>query len=375
MSSALRADRMRRIRAAVPACVATLLPAFLPTLAMASSYLGRAGGGTPPPAPVTEAAVGAGILGPVLMQIITWQGELNALISGRLGEAVREGTILPALTVIGLAFVYGLLHAAGPGHGKVAVAGYLAGRPADARTSMVMGVAISLMQGAVAILVIGGLALILGRQGLGRMTDPLALELASYALIATMGGWMIVNLLRGRAACGHDHGHHDHGHHDHDDHAHHDHGHHDHGHHDYGHDHSSGCHACGHDHHHDDHDHGHHAPPARRHPDAFWGMIVAAGIRPCSGAILLLLFSMSQGAFLLGVTGVVAMSLGSAITVVLIGLGVVGVRRSLMALAAGGGSRTARLLDRGLGFLAPGMILVFGILMAWATWIRITAGI
>lgn len=370
MSSALRADRMRRIRAVVLACVATLLPAFLPTLAMASSYLGRGGGATPPPAPVTEAAVGAGILGPVLMQIITWQGELNALISGRLGEAVREGTILPALTVIGLAFVYGLLHAAGPGHGKVAVAGYLAGRPADARTSMVMGVAISLMQGAVAILVIGGLALILGRQGLGRMTDPLALELASYALIATMGGWMIVNLLRGRAACGHDHGHHDH-----DDHAHHDHGHHDHGHHDHGRDHSSGCHACGHDHHHDGHDHGHHAPPARRHPDAFWGMIVAAGIRPCSGAILLLLFSMSQGAFLLGVTGVVAMSLGSAITVVLIGLGVVGVRRSLVALAAGGGSRTARLLDRGLGFLAPGMIMVFGLLMAWATWIRISAGI
>ena len=119
----------------------------------------------------------------------------------------------------------------------------------------------------------------------------------------------------------------------------------------------------------------HHAPPARRHPDAFWGMIVAAGIRPCSGAILLLLFSMSQGAFLLGVTGVVAMSLGSAITVVLIGLGVVGVRRSLVALAAGGGSRTARLLDRGLGFLAPGMIMVFGLLMAWATWIRISAGI
>lgn len=375
MSSALRADRMRRIRAAVLACVATLLPAFLPTLALASSYLGRGGGATPPPAPVTEAAVGAGILGPVLMQIITWQGELNALISGRLGEAVREGTILPALTVIGLAFVYGLLHAAGPGHGKVAVAGYLAGRPADARTSMVMGVAISLMQGAVAILVIGGLALILGRQGLGRMTDPLALELASYALIATMGGWMIVNLLRGRAACGHDHGHHDHGHHDHDDHAHHDHGHHAHGYQDHGHGHSSGCHACGHDHHHDHHDHGHHAPPARGHPDAFWGMIVAAGIRPCSGAILLLLFSMSQGAFLLGVTGVVAMSLGSAITVVLIGLGVVGVRRSLVALAAGGGSRTARLLDRGLGFLAPGMILVFGLLMAWATWIRISAGI
>ena len=370
MSSAPRADRMRRVLAAVSGCAAILLP----TLAMASSYLGRGGGATPPPAPVTEAALGAGILGPVLMQIITWQGELNALISGRLGEAVREGTILPALTVIGLAFVYGLLHAAGPGHGKVAVAGYLAGRPANARTSIVMGVAISLMQGAVAILVIGGLALILGRQGLGRMTDPLALELASYALIATMGGWMILNLLRGRAACGHDHGEHDH-----EDHAHHDHSHHDHGH-----DHSSACHACGHDHHHTHHDHGHdhghhdhghHAPPVRRHPDAFWGMIVAAGIRPCSGAILLLLFSMSQGAFLLGVTGVVAMSLGSAITVVLIGLGVVGVRRSLVALAAGGGSRTARLLDRGLGFLAPGMILVFGILMAWATWIRISAGI
>lgn len=373
MSSALHADRMRRIRAAVFVLAATLLP----TMATASSYLGRGGGATPPAAPVTEAAVGAGILGPVLMQIIAWQGELNALISGRLGEAVREGTILPALTVIGLAFVYGVLHAAGPGHGKVAVAGYLAGRPADARTSMVMGIAISLMQGAVAILVIGGLALILGRQGLGRMTDPLALELASYALIAAMGGWMILNLLRGRAACGHDHGEHDHGAHDHAAHDGHSHGGHDH-HARHGHDHQHGCAGCAADHHHDhhhDHDHGHRAPPVRRHPDAFWGMIVAAGIRPCSGAILLLLFSMSQGAFLLGITGVVAMSLGSAITVVLIGLGVVGVRRSLLALASGGGSRTARLLDRGLGFVAPAMILVFGVLMGWATWIRISTGI
>jgi ABC-type nickel/cobalt efflux system permease component RcnA len=84
---------------------------------------------------------------------------------------------------------------------------------------------------------------------------------------------------------------------------------------------------------------------------------------------------MSQGAFLLGITGVVAMSLGSAITVVLIGLGVVGVRRSLLALASGGGSRAARLLDRGLGFVAPAMILVFGVLMGWATWIRISTGI
>lgn len=333
--------------------------------AMASAYLGRGGGAAEAPPAIETAAIGAGVLGPVLAQIIRWQGELNAMISGALGEAVRAGTIGPALTVIGLAFAYGVLHAAGPGHGKVAVAGYLAGRPAQARTSLVMGVAISLMQGLVAIVAIGGLALVLGRQGLGQMTDPLALELASYALIAVMGGWMIANLLRGRAACGHDHGP-DHGH----DHAH-DHGHHDHGHHDHGH----------HEHHHHEghegHDHGHAATaPRRRHPDAFWGMIAAAGIRPCSGAILLLLFSMSQGAFVLGMAGVLAMSLGSAITVVLIGLGVIGMRRSLVALAAGGaGSRGGWLIDRGLAFAAPALILIFGTLMAWATWIRMSAGL
>lgn len=370
MSSAPAPDHRanRRIRRRPGPALALIWPALLigPVMmiwsaaAMASAYLGRGGAAEAPPA-IETAAIGAGFLGPVLAQIIRWQGELNAMISGALGEAVRAGTIGPALTVIGLAFAYGVLHAAGPGHGKVAVAGYLAGRPAQARTSLVMGVAISLMQGLVAIVAIGGLALVLGRQGLGRMTDPLALELASYALIAAMGGWMLANLLRGRAACGHDH---DHGH----DHAH-DHGHHDHAHHDHG----------RHEHHHHEGHEGHDhaaAAPRRRHPDAFWGMIAAAGIRPCSGAILLLLFSMSQGAFLLGMAGVLAMSLGSAITVVLIGLGVIGVRRSLVALAAGGaGARGGWLIDRGLAFAAPALILIFGTLMAWATWIRMSAGL
>ena len=88
--------------------------------------------------------------------------------------------------------------------------------------------------------------------------------------------------------------------------------------------------------------------------------VVAAGSRPCSGAILVLVFAMAQGLFLTGVAAVVAMSLGTAITT--------GALASLAVLAKGLALRLARpesrrglLLIRGLETLAALVVLAAGL--------------
>jgi nickel/cobalt exporter len=123
------------------------------------------------------------------------------------------------------------------------------------------------------------------------------------------------------AVAHHDHAHHDHAHHDHPGHAHHGHAHHDHGHTSkQGHTGQHPAHA--HDapgHVHDEHCGHFHAPDPKTLGDNFsWGgalaTIVTAGARPCSGAILVLVFALAQGIFLAGVAATFAMALGTALT-------------------------------------------------------------
>ena len=132
----------------------------------------------------------------------------------------------------------------------------------------------------------------------------------------------------------HDHAHHSHNHHKHDHHAHdrhahahdhpahkHDHAAHAHGHHDHAHAnpaHANPSHgAPGHVH--DEHCGHFHAPDPKMLGDNFsWGAalatVVTAGARPCSGAILVLVFALAQGIFLAGIAATFAMALGTALT-------------------------------------------------------------
>ena len=113
----------------------------------------------------------------------------------------------------------------------------------------------------------------------------------------------------------HDHAHHDHAHHGHHHHEHHHHDHHGHDHHD----HAS---AWGHA----------HAPePQELAGPGGWkrglSAIVAVGLRPCSGAILVLVFALAQGLFWAGIAATFIMGLGTAITVAVIATIAVGARR------------------------------------------------
>ncbi len=59
--------------------------------------------------------------------IALWFAQANQFFNAQLSTHFRsldEGGLLPIFWVLGIAFVYGVLHAIGPGHGKALVAGY-----------------------------------------------------------------------------------------------------------------------------------------------------------------------------------------------------------------------------------------------------------
>ena len=184
--------------------------------------------------------------------IIGWmfakQAEFYRDMSRIIRAAKTDGSAV--WTLLGVSFVYGIFHAAGPGHGKAVISSYLVANEETWRRGIVLSFASALLQAFVAVAVVGIAAALLNATA-GQMCNAgRVIELASYALIALVGARLIwvkgKGFLREARGLGrplhavgaavtppHDHKHHDHDHHDHD-HAHHDHDH-DHAHHDHAH--------------------------------------------------------------------------------------------------------------------------------------------
>ena len=93
--------------------------------------------------------------------------------------------------------------------------------------------------------------------------------------------------------------------------------------------------------------------------------VVAAGSRPCSGSILVLVFALAQGAFLAGVAAVLAISLGTAATTGALAVVAVAAKSVSMRLAAGEDSRVL-LIARSFEFAAAMLVLSFGLALWFA---------
>jgi ABC-type nickel/cobalt efflux system permease component RcnA len=120
-----------------------------------------------------------------------------------------------------------------------------------------------------------------------------------------------------------------------------------------------------HGHVHDEHcGHSHGPEPSQLSGPGGWrrgfSAVLTVGIRPCSGAILVLVFALAQGLFWAGIAATFVMGLGTAITVATIAIIAVsakGLARRITAGRGGGGA----LLMRGVEFAAAGMVLLFGV--------------
>ncbi|WP_275195054.1 nickel/cobalt transporter [Bradyrhizobium sp. CSA207] len=299
-------------------------------------------------------------VGGVIGWLLAKQSEFYRQMSATIRAAKTDGSAV--WTLLFISFAYGIFHAAGPGHGKAVIASYLVANRETARRGIVLSFASALMQSLVAILIVGISAWVLNATAKTMCKAEGAIEIASYALIALFGlrlvwvkGGTLIRALQAAqpvpAIAGVPH-HHDDGHHHHDAHDHHDH--------DHGHVHAQ----HGHDHVHDEHcGHSHGPAPSELAGPGGWrrgfAAILTVGIRPCSGAILVLVFALAQGLFWAGIAATLLMGLGTAITVAAIAVVAVFAKDVAGRLSAGRDGGGA-LFMRGIEFGAAGLVLLFG---------------
>jgi nickel/cobalt exporter len=379
VSRARRTDQIAKLGLLV---VAMLLVAALLDGALAQ---GSPFGG---PRPGTSPVPVGGIVG----WLFAKQAEFYRQFSGLIRASKADGSA--AWSLMGLSFLYGIFHAAGPGHGKAVISSYLVANEETWMRGVVLSFLSALMQAFVAIAIVGVAAVLLHASAATMNGAVNWIETLSYALIIVVGlrllwmkGRAFISALRdlGRptaavgAAVTPAHAAHDQHEHDHD----HDHANCDHDHHDHVHAHAAepaqccdGDHDHGHSHHDHDHDHDHehasawghaHAPePQELAGPGGWrrGLtaIVAVGLRPCSGAILVLVFALAQGLFWVGAASTFVMGLGTFITVAAIATLAVGAR-SWAQRIAGARSSYGTLAMRGIEAGAAVVIIGFGALL------------
>lgn len=232
----------------------------------------------------------------LLMQSVVWQKGLHQEMAALL-QQVKAAPQQAGVALILFSLSYGVLHALGPGHGKVVIATYLATHPARLKSSLKLTFAASLVQGLVAIALVTLVLVVLQLSSRQLHQSSFWLEKGSFILVILLGvllSWraikrlfQAVKAMRPRPAlrinslqplpAGHVH--------------------------------SENC-GCGHRH-----------LPSDEELQAGndWrtktAIVLAMGLRPCSGAILVLLFSKVIGVFTWGVLSALAMALGTSLTI------------------------------------------------------------
>jgi nickel/cobalt transporter (NicO) family protein len=282
-----------------------------------------------PPPPPSDGVMG---------WIFAKQAEFYRMLSSSLRAVKTDHTAVAGL--FGISFLYGVFHAAGPGHGKAVISSYLFANNETWRRGVVLSFASALLQALVAILLVSIASILLGATA-RMMGDAVRyIEIVAYSLIIVIGLHLLWR--KGRAFAAALRGKPDY--HDHQHHHHHDH----------------------HGLHHDHHGHAHGPQPEDLAGPGGWrrglAAIVAVGLRPCSGAILVLIFALSQGIFWAGIGATLLIGLGTAITVSVIATVAVGARGFAGRIAKGGSGKGALFL-RGLEVIAAIAVIAFGSLL------------
>ena len=239
------------------------------------------------------------------------QQDFYGRMSGAL-RAIRDSSAPAATwTLLLLSFAYGIFHAAGPGHGKAVISAWLLATENELKRGVLISFMSAIIQGLTAIVLVSVLFLVVASVGSTARDMAAILESASYAMIGGLGlylMWTALRVLRTKRAMAatavtaatapagqlyrfdsfqplknpalpalHEHG--------------------------------PDC-GCGHA----------HVPDARDLRGDWslakaFSLAFAVGIRPCTGAILVLVFANGLGLYWAGVFATFAMALGTFITV------------------------------------------------------------
>lgn len=332
-----------RGRGTWPALLLALLLVIGATTALAQSPLGGGSGRALTGPAITAPAQPTSVMGKFWVEVREIQQNLHRQLAGAVRRIKTEG-FTAGWFLAGLAFVYGVVHAAGPGHGKAVISSYLIAEERTVRRGVLLSFLAAAAQAVSAVALVGILALALGAAGMQIKSASDWMERASYGLVALVGLWMtyaqIRALLASRRVVQHAHAHHAHDH----AHAHHGHAHHDHGP-------GEACH------------HAHMPDPADLKGDMslrkMAAVVLAVGVRPCTGAIVVLVFALANGLFLAGVGATFAMALGTAVTVSALAALAVGSKQLAVKLASGNEVWGDRVY-RGAALLGSVLLLFMG---------------
>jgi nickel/cobalt exporter len=302
---------------------------------------------------------GGGASGGVTGWLLNQQAQLTHRMASYIHLIAGDSSAIWGLVALG--FAYGVFHAAGPGHGKAVIASYMMASDRALKRGAILALFAALLQGLVAVMLVGVAAWIFNATAARMNQIADALATASYCGIALIGAWLAVR--KGRAlyaairsfvarrqtiaggilfagapwreaggwrpslsfrAVG-----------------------------------TMGEPAVD-----DDCGHAHALDPSQLGEGFTWRgamtTVVAAGARPCSGAILVLVFSLAQHLLWVGVVAVFAMSLGTAITTGALAFAAVFAKSIALRFASGEDSRVT-LISRAFEFAAALLVLVFGL--------------
>jgi nickel/cobalt exporter len=325
-------------------------------------------------APHPAAMSASGLTGWIFAEQAAFYRSLSSLIRA----AKDNGSAMWGL--FGISFLYGVFHAVGPGHGKAVISSYLVANEETWRRGVVLSFASAGIQSVVAIVVVAIAAVLLGATAKAIGLTVHLVETVSYGLVILIGLRLLY--VKGRAfliafreltwtpapdlmfrpapaakslsvatlqlpgarpgamamrggQCVVDgctvHGFH-----------------------------------CHDDHHQSAWGHAHGPEPIELSGIGGWrrGLfaVVAVGLRPCSGAIIVLIFALAQDLFWTGVGATLIMGLGTAVTVAAIATLAVSAR-GLASRVAGTRAGLGMLAMRAIEVGAAGLIVVFGILL------------
>jgi nickel/cobalt transporter (NicO) family protein len=316
-----------------------------------------------PPSAKSPAAVEqqpAGVAQMIWLWVLRKQAELQRSLIAATKEIKASGTWSAAWLLALASFGYGVFHAAGPGHGKAVITSYVLADGRTVRRGVLLAFLASLIQGLSALVLVALLLLSFKATGLQMRAAELWLGTVSSAFVAAVGAAMLyrqINAIWTRAgvdtkapgpplAASEDGGHCEH---------------------DVG---AATSHRHGANDHHCKHGkacgqvHAHLPSPAEFDANWSWrhalALAFSVGIRPCTGAILVLVFAISQGLAWAGVFATFAMALGTAITVSTLAAIAAG-SRSLAERYAGESSAWALRVQTLAGVGGSALVLLFGV--------------
>lgn len=262
-------------------------------------------------------------LGSEHSKIQQWQMRTELLFTRAMTDIQHSRTSGPLLWGLLVAFLYGILHTLGPGHGKAVVVAYFVGERGSLWRGLRMGSQIALFHVLSAVLVVAVTDFAV-RQATGHApSDYRIIRLVSYGSIVVIGLWMLFKAVRIARGNGDRHAHHDEG--------------------------------CG----------------CARLAEPTHGMAgllsLAIGSVPCTGALLVLLFGMANDLLLPSIVLVVAISLGMALALAGVGIAAI-LGRRLLDHRIGGDESRRRRAATALRVCAAGSVSLVGCLLFAIAW-------